>query len=692
MAYRPSSLLVLTAAPGPAGQLVLVRVAAAGLAVPSRLMVGEARVAGGLAAPAALRIAGALALPSALSVGEARAAGGLAVPSALRLAVALTAPSVAVNTVAARFSARSTLRTGEAGLAAGAALRSALLAGEVRVAGGLVAPAALRLMGELAAPSAGLTPVRAGLAAPSAGNLGLRCGQALASALRVGDPLAGGLTVPSALRLAVELAAPSDAMAPVRTGLAVASAAMAVVRGVLVVPSAPMGLVVVGLAAPSDAAAAVRAGLAAVSGAMASVRAGLVGPSAGLTPVRAGLAVPSIGRSTVVQALAAGSALRPTDPVRVGWSAWSVLRGEESAVSRLAVTLYHQGRALPITSADLRCDDGSPTWTADVGLAQLDDFATVALGDAVLLSVECWSIDPDGAETLADSEMWDLRVDGRRLDRSAPGAQQQTITAVSPLVLRGSPWAPPLTRSWPAAVPARDAVEALIGAVEWRLVEWVIPLGKLAAERADPVQLARQVVAAAGGVLESRPDGTVVARPAYPVSPPDWATAPTDLALADDRLVSVSETLDPVDVVNRITITSGTTTEASDTLVWVADDGDEHTGTLRLYPNPWRDLVVVHTGDAGVTLTRIGEVVEVVTETLELRAGRASPTRPVDRVTGVTWLSRDLGGLDVGGSATDLVAGAADWSLASVTYETRRIDHRAADLRRRDVQFLAMEA
>lgn len=339
--------------------------------------------------------------------------------------------------------------------------------------------------------------------------------------------------------------------------------------------------------------------------------------------------------------------------------------------------LLHRGRTLAIVGADLTAAEASPTWLATVDLADPADYAGVSCGDPVTLTL--------------GGESWSLIVDGREMERQHGSGRLLSLrlTAVSPLAWRGQPWAPALTRTWDGPADARSVVEELVGPVDWSLPDWSIPAGALAADGADPLALARSIAAAAGGVLESRPDGGVVARPRYPVPVPDWASAAAGLVLTDADTVSVSEALDPIEICNRVTVSDGAATRPGDRVEYEPDADDALSGTIRVWPVPWRTARVVHTGDAGaVTLTPTGEEIRERIEVIAIEGGRGQTRYPVWQIQSVDWQHRDLGAVTASPDSRELAAGVAGWSLLRCTYTTRCQTWRAAHVRAEDVLFL----
>ncbi|MDH5511541.1 MAG: LamG domain-containing protein, partial [Nitrospinota bacterium] len=157
--------------------------------------------------------------------------------------------------------------------------------------------------------------------------------------------------------------------------------------------------------------------------------------------------------------------------------------------------LYYQGRRVEILSATIRQDEGDPFWSGSVALASAADYSAMSVDDAIELSL--------GADT------YNLIVDGKEKTRSF-GKVALSITAISPGSALGFPRAEPITRTWPAVM-ARAAAEDVLGqSIDWLITDWLIPESRLAVAAAAPLDVARKIVEAAGGVLQSAPDGSFI--------------------------------------------------------------------------------------------------------------------------------------------------------------------------------------
>ncbi|MBF0175117.1 MAG: hypothetical protein HQL83_17020 [Magnetococcales bacterium] len=91
-------------------------------------------------------------------------------------------------------------------------------------------------------------------------------------------------------------------------------------------------------------------------------------------------------------------------------------------------------------------------------------------------------------------EMFKLMVDNKTLERDGVGMPRLTVSVVSPTAKFVAPRATPMDKAWDTPVWARDAAEEAIGEeIQWELVNWLIPGGRLAVHEASPLDVVRTI-------------------------------------------------------------------------------------------------------------------------------------------------------------------------------------------------------
>ncbi|WP_127476534.1 hypothetical protein [Sulfurivermis fontis] len=375
----------------------------------------------------------------------------------------------------------------------------------------------------------------------------------------------------------------------------------------------------------------------------------------------------------------ASYAVTEVDPVKRRMTTpWSLLADQYIQAMANTPELVWNGQRIRIIEATLSCDEDSPVWMARIALANLADFAAIEIGDTVTLTL--------GQEVFA------LMVDGKTLSRPSLAERSMEITAVSPVARLDAPFAGAIRLYEHGAVSARAAVENLIGPVDWQLPDWIIPAGRLMLEGATPLAAARHLVTAIGGLIESRPDGTVVCRLRHPVSIPQYGTAPVAHSLFDADVMAAQAQIAPLRGYDRVTIANeeGGADTTNDTIEYVPDPDDAHRGTVRAYLARERAVTLAHTGHPATVIESLGAVTRTETETVEFVAGRASTRYPVAAIVNLAWQHANLG--DVSASGQDLTAATGGYSLLRITYTTTSLDWRVALPIDEEVQFVLVDA
>jgi hypothetical protein len=363
------------------------------------------------------------------------------------------------------------------------------------------------------------------------------------------------------------------------------------------------------------------------------------------------------------------AALSATNPIRLRHAiTYSAADGEVRVLFPSPVVRWPGGEASPLT-VRLSADQGSAVWLADITLATAQDYAALSVGASIEIGI--------GDQT------WALVVDEKLRER--PNGYR--IKAVSPLALRGSPWAAPRALGEPGL--ARATCEALLGQpIDWAIPDWPLPASAAAIE-ATPLDLARQIVEAVGGLLESLPDGTVRARPASPASPPTERVAGV-VTLTDADLYGHGESVGTPRISDRYVVTSGDPASTKPVLIEVLPDPeDPQVRTVLAYAWPWRPMDLVHTGDEAVQVGPRIEYQGAHEETLEVVAGAARTRYPAHALQSSAYRYVDLGAVSNNGDSVETEVGG--YSLLDLRYATRAWQWRVEHPRVESIQFLAME-
>ncbi|MBF0339374.1 MAG: hypothetical protein HQL95_00245 [Magnetococcales bacterium] len=279
-------------------------------------------------------------------------------------------------------------------------------------------------------------------------------------------------------------------------------------------------------------------------------------------------------------------------------------------------------------------------------------------------------------------EVFKLIVDNKTIERDGVGMPRLMVSVISPTARFTTPRATPLERVWDAPVWARDAAEEAVGeTIEWDLVNWLITGGRLAVHDASPMDVVRTIAAAAGGLVESLPDGTLRVRHRFPVAVPSWATAPVNHVLTDESdNLSCRESHILRTRVNKVLV-RGYLPSGSGFLSVEVDsrpDGMNH-GRTTFFAGDTAHLLV-HAGDdialadplvsAGVILPGGWQVITVTQDLVFSGTATATLEKPAIGIDAVTWLGNDLGDFTLESDNRTVSVPNAGVAIARVTYRS----------------------
>ena len=337
-------------------------------------------------------------------------------------------------------------------------------------------------------------------------------------------------------------------------------------------------------------------------------------------------------------------------------------------------TITHNGSIISLRTAEVRLDESSYTWLAQFDVVLISDWVMVKVGDPITLDLY--------------GEIFNLIIDEKEMGRSGAGSDiTLSLLAVSPLAMEQNK----ITQTWLESTEAQVIVEELVGPVTWELPIWAIPPGELAAVDSDPIILVQQVVESVGGVIESLPDGSLVCRSKFPVSVPEWASSVPDHIIMDSDTISSQESYVHVDFMDRVVVSNVGAGDDTDEVEYIADEGDSTQGDVRVYPSPWRQVSLLHTGDNQIGCVAFGIQERDEKELVAFEEGKSSTQYPILRLKTITWQYINLGEITFKPDGRELVSNVNGYSLAQITYRTRAFVWHVSDLRVEEIQFLVAD-
>lgn len=216
-------------------------------------------------------------------------------------------------------------------------------------------------------------------------------------------------------------------------------------------------------------------------------------------------------------------AIETVDHARRAWALrYSILDGA-TITQATQPTVTVQGRAIKIDTAEVSFDEGQFAWTCQLTLV---DPAHYSLFEA----------DQEFTVTIG-AEDYSFVCDERTFSRQGQVDINATIAGIGPAARFANPRADRVTKTWDTPMLVSSIVEELfgVGVVSWEIIDWSLPANRLAANNQTPMEIIQPLAAAAGGLVESDPDGSIHVRYAYPVSVPFYASTQPDLVYDDVR-------------------------------------------------------------------------------------------------------------------------------------------------------------
>lgn len=322
-----------------------------------------------------------------------------------------------------------------------------------------------------------------------------------------------------------------------------------------------------------------------------------------------------------------------------------------------------------IIEAVVSLSEGDYAWNASIILSDLAFYQLLKRGDVVELNVQ--------------GEIYSLIVESKSLSRNSPAGVSIRIEALSPSIFFRPPYTALIDYENGPGTTAKSAVEAILGvSVTWNVIDWPIPAGRISAEQAVPIDLARQIVGTIGAVLEPDKTGALIVRDTFRVNIPDYSSVVPDQVYTDiEHNLSVSETFEPRDDYNKFRILEGDA-GFTDTLEWVPNEDITTGGILRAYPTPWRTTIqIVHTDGSSVSLARVDPVATQTrqeTQVVEFIAGNGTLSFPAISIDTIVWHSDVLPSLALEAHTATITAGTSvnqGYGVAEITYTVESIDY-----------------
>ena len=232
--------------------------------------------------------------------------------------------------------------------------------------------------------------------------------------------------------------------------------------------------------------------------------------------------------------------------------------------------------------------------------------------------------------------------------------------------------------------------------VTWDFLHFDVKPYRIVAEDAYPLELAYTLLEEIGAVLQAEPDGSLIVRRKYKQEPStvDQWTAEQVYTDSADNLTSQEEYI-ARDGYNRFRVTESDS-QYEDVIEFIPDEDSITSGTLRVYPGPYRVNIQVRSTvlDSDIILTDGVWNTREEIEEVEFVDGEASTAYPIYQLSEVEWISASLSGVTFADYSTKLIADASinqGYGLAVIRYTTKSLDYHTSASAGDSVQYVVEE-
>ena len=331
-----------------------------------------------------------------------------------------------------------------------------------------------------------------------------------------------------------------------------------------------------------------------------------------------------------------------------------------------------------LVSARISMNEGDPFWTCELSIASPGEFLTLTPNDQFVIDLQ--------------GEQYHFYVDRAGLNRSGPAEITGTIGGVGLGVNLDHPRRKLITKVFPSKN-ASEIVQELLDnrVILWDLVDWPVLQDRFGVEFSSRVSAAKQLVEAAGGVLEGTPEGDFTVRHLWPTAPWDYSSeTPVHIFNDIDSILRISFDYSIARYIDTVVVRDIPAQGYQDRVEVEDVVGEPLKKIVHVYPSPWRTTFDLKTtGGVAVTMNLLGTFERTEIELMEIVNGQATAKYPVKSISSITWQYLDLLGLFHNPYSPMLYSthSTEKYSLARVTYKVESVDYEVTVSASDDIQF-----
>lgn len=323
------------------------------------------------------------------------------------------------------------------------------------------------------------------------------------------------------------------------------------------------------------------------------------------------------------------------------------------------------GEIIPFESADLQADESSWAWRFSARISDATGWQKLRPNSG-----------PVEIEISARGNTWLLLCEGAGRQRAGNGTSYQIKgRSITAKLARGL--ADQVTNTWLASTAktiAQQQCDAADITLDWQAVDW--PISRYEVVSQYPIDIINQLAKAVGAIVQTEPDGTLLVRPKYALSPALYGSVSPDHIFSDiDDMTSLSESWEPRPGYDSIEVGNETIRDEPSITLRTTDAGS---GAVSVQADvvPFQSIDLEHSAGLNLDLQYQGIKTEIISDTVEIVEGVGRLSRPFYGVITSAWRYTDLGGLDISESG-EIIADVGLHSLLDISYTTQYHEWRA---------------
>ena len=326
----------------------------------------------------------------------------------------------------------------------------------------------------------------------------------------------------------------------------------------------------------------------------------------------------------------------------------------ESIVTSVLATVG--GKNIDFDSISLSSDDSSYCWTLTAQLSNMESWLECETGSVMAVSV--------GTDTYL------IKIDSR--DRSSQfGDNSYSVTGRSITSVYGE-GAEPIHDTWEAS-DMHSIINGLIPTpTTITIPNWNIPDDLLISEGEVPISIVKRIAEAAGGIVYTKGDGTLMVVKKHKVSPTDYVTTSVDHIMSDlDDIYSISESRELRPGYNQVEVRDEPdSSKASVSIEQVSIDRVALKSVIKVTVFPFTNLLALNSSHNNVAIpTSTTPIFETITDTIEVVDGAGSVSKPIFDILSSSYQDSNMGAVTFSG--TNITTEIAGVTLLKITYRTQ---------------------